>query len=335
MEATMTHSGDMIDARAYSVDELRQTVFEGRGHLSRPLALGLLARKTYPKKVADLQQILLDEKEQPRLRSIAASGLAETATPAAQGALEKGLKTQDNVTLRAVAKGLGEVGGKKHVKQLQKLAESPGPVGRDAQLALGTLTRRLGLPPPEAAHGFETMPVQATGKPTRITIAAAKAGDVAGAAKALQGRKLARRGAVAMTCQGRRMVFAFDEASLKQGANMFKRGGEVGVVAEPPGVESTVWSARYRVAVEPEEGGAFRILVTTRDGRPVLAGRGVQEGGKATFEVGAADGPGALPVELRGTFDGSKLTFDQARSALRRRPAGTPTVEGDTGPVIL
>ena len=78
----MTHSGDMIDARAYSVDELRAAVFENRGGLSRPLALGLLARKNYAKKVADLQQILLDEKEQPRLRSIAASGLSRLGTRA-------------------------------------------------------------------------------------------------------------------------------------------------------------------------------------------------------------------------------------------------------------
>src|ERR1044072_8106106 len=71
METTMTHSGDMIDGRAYSVDELRRAVFQGRGELSRPLALGLLARKEYPKKVADLQQILVDEKEQARLRAVA------------------------------------------------------------------------------------------------------------------------------------------------------------------------------------------------------------------------------------------------------------------------
>ena len=131
-----------------------------------------------------------------------------------------------------------------------------------------------------------------------------------------------------MKCQGRQLVFVFDEASLGQGMDMFKRGGEVGIVAEPPGVEGVKWSPRYRVSVEPQDQGAFRIFVTTQDGRPVFVGHGTAEGGEATFELAAADVPGALPVEIRGRFDGQKLTIDQARSAVRRRPAGTPPPEG-------
>ena len=330
----MTHSGDMIDARVYSVDELRAAVFEGLGSLSRPLALGLLARKDYPKKVADLQRILVDENEQPRLRAMAASGLGDVPTAASQRALEVGLKSKDPVTLRAVAKALGDVGGEKHVKALRSLAKSAGPVGRDAGLALESLSLRLNLTRRGGAALPESMPVAATGMPTRIKVEAAKAADVTAALKALPGRKLARSAAVAMTCQGRRLVFAFDEVALKRGAKMIEAGGEVGIVAEPPGVESTAWSARYLVHVEPEARGAFRVLVTTPEGRPVFAGRGTQEGGKATFQIGAADAPGALPVELGGTFDGKTLTFDVARSALRRRPSPQPTLEGGE-PTIL
>ena len=330
----MTNSGDMIDARAYSVDDLRAAVFEGRGDLSRPLALGLLSRKEYPKKVADLQQILVDEKEQPRLRAMAAQGLGEVSTAASQRALEAGIKSKEPLTQRASAKALAQVGTEKHLSALRSLAKSPGPVGRDAALAVESLTRRV--KPPKRARGdlVEPMAVSATGKPARIKVEAAKAGDVAAAIKAMPGRKLARRGAVAMTCQGRRMVFAFDEAPLKRGTKMIETGGEIGLVAEPPGVESTVWSPRYRVHVEPEGRGAFRIVVTTHDGKPVLAGRGTQEEGKATFAIGAADAPGALPVELRGSFDGKSVSFDVARSALRRRPTGGPTLEGGE-PTIL
>jgi hypothetical protein len=46
------------------------------------------------------------------------------------------------------------------------------------------------------------------------------------------------------------------------------------------------------------------------------------------FELAAADVPGALPVEIRGRFDGEKVTFDQARSAVRRRASRNPTREG-------
>lgn len=329
MEWTMSpeHSGDMIEAAAYSVDELREAVFEGRGRLSRPLALALLTRKDYREKVADLQKILADGNEQPRLRALAASGLGEVATPASVRALERGLQSDESVTMRASAKALANVGGRKHVELLEGLARSPGPVGSDAQRALRVLTERLKVSPP-TRDDTRTLPVQATGKPTRIRIETPKAGDVANAVKSLPTRKLARRAAVSMRCQGRQFVFVFDDEALGRGVDMLRRGGEVGVVAEPPGVEGVRWSPRYRVTVEPQDGPEFRVFVTTMDGRAVLAGRGTTEGGRASFELGALDVPGALPVEIRGSFDGKKVAFEQARSAVRRRPSQNPSEEG-------
>jgi hypothetical protein len=328
MERTMSpeHSGDMIEAGAYSVDELREAVFEGRGRVARPLALALLARKDYREKVADLQRILSDEKEQPRLRALAASGLGEVSTPASVRALERGLQSQESVTMRASAKALANVGSRKHVEMLQGLARNPGPVGRDAERALMVLSERLKVGGPKRGD-VRTLPVQATGKPTRIRIEAPQAGDVANAVKSLPSRKLARRAAVSMKCQGRQFVFVFDESALGQGVDMFKRGGEIGIVAEPPGVEGVKWSPRYRVAVEPQDGAEFRVFVTTQDGRTMFVGRGTAEGREATFELAAADIPGALPVEIRGRFDGQKVTFDQARSAVRRRPSQNPMQE--------
>ena len=322
-------SGDMIDAAEYSVDELREAVFEGRGRVARPLALALLARKDYPGKVADLQTVVTDEREQPRLRVLAASALGQIPTPAAVRALERGLQSSDAVTVRAAAKALAHVGGEKHVAALRKLAAAPGPLGRDAERALGVLTERLGgrgVRMPDA----QTVPVHATGKPTKIRIDPAAAADVAKAIRTLPSRTLARRGAVSLSCQGRQLLFVFDEGSLGKGVGMVDRRGEVGIVAEPPGIEGLKWSARYRVSVEPEVKGAFRVSVTTPDGRPVLAGRGRVEGDSATFELGALDLPGALPVEIRGRFDGKKLTFDQARSAVRRRPKQIASPDGPT-----
>ncbi len=320
-------TGDMIEAGAYSVDELREAVIEGRGRVARPLALALLTRKDYPQKVADLRRILTDEKEQPRLRALAASGLGEIATPASARALEHGLQSREPVTMRASAKALANVGSRKHAEMLQGLAQDPGPVGRDAQRALTVLSERLKLGGPPKRGDVRTLPVQATGKPTTIRIETPTAREVANAIKTLPSRKLARRAAVSMKCQGRQLVFVFDETALGQGLDMFKRGGEIGIVAEPPGVEGVKWSPRYLVAIEPHTAGAFRILVTTQDGRTLFFGRGATEGREAMFELAAADVPGALPVEIRGRFDGEKVTVDRARSALRRRASRNPTRE--------
>ena len=171
------------------------------------------------------------------------------------------------------------------------------------------------------------MPLREAGRPAPIRVGAAAPGDVANAMKAFPTRKLARSGAVSMECQGRQLVFVFDERSLGQGMDVLRRGGEVGVVAEPPGIEAVEWSPRYSVVVEPEAGGAFRIVATTHDGRPAFVGRGQRQDREAMFEVSAVDAPGALAVEIRGRFDGRKLTFDEARSAVRRRPSRTPSDE--------
>jgi HEAT repeat protein len=322
------HSGDLIDAGAYSVDELREAVFAGRGRVGRSLALALLSRKKYPDKVSDLQKVLLDEAEQPRLRALAASALGQIDAPASVGALERGLETREPVTLRGVAKALANVGSRKHVEMLEALAREPGPVGTDAQRAVSVLTRRLKLAPPAERAEIMTIPVQTTADLAPIRVRAATAGEVANAIKTLPTRTLASRGAVAMDCQGHHLVFVFDEASLGQGIDMLERGGEVGIVARPPRIEATEWSARYLVSVEPHGQAKFRVIVTTLEGRPVLAGRGKRRDREATFELAAADVPGALPVEIHGRFDGQKLTFERARRGVQRQPSRTPPAAG-------
>ena len=125
-------SYDMIDAGAYSVEELREATFEGRGRLSRPLALGLRGRKSYPQKVQDLERLLTNEQEMPRLRAMSAQFLGEIGGPDATRVLERGLDTRQGVTLSAVALALGKTGSREHVSRLESLTQRPDPVGREA-----------------------------------------------------------------------------------------------------------------------------------------------------------------------------------------------------------
>src|SRR5262245_59051762 len=134
------------------------------------------------------------------------------------------------------------------------------------------LTQRLRVAGPPARPEPRTIPLRAMGKPTAIGVRPAVAGDVARAIKTLPGRRLAGRGAMSFDCQGSRLVFVFDAASLEQGVDMLKRRGDVGILAEPPGMEGMERSTRYRVSVEPEAHSTFRVLVKTRAGRTVLAG---------------------------------------------------------------
>lgn len=318
-------SADVIDAGDYSVDELQEAAFEGRGRLARPLALALLTRKDYPEKTADLQRILTDEREQPRLRVMAATALGEMQTPQAVRALDRGLQSADGVALRAVVKALASVGTRKHVAVLEELAQRRDSVGREAHRAATIIAGRLKARRTGAAPAVQTVPLGDAGEAAAIRVAPAAAKDLTEAVRSAPSRRLARTNAISLDCQGRRFVFLFDEDSLEGGLDMFKRRGEVGVVAEPRQVEGTGWEQRYRVAVEPEAQGRFRVMVTTADGRPVFAGTGTRTAADASFQVGAVDRPGALPVEVRGRFDGRRLSFEEARSAVRRGPARHPT----------
>src|SRR5918995_5764524 len=136
-------SYDMIDADAYSVDEIREAIFEGRGQLSRPLALALLGRKSYPQKVQDLERLLTNEQEVPRLRSMSAQFLGEIGGPDATRVLERGLDTRQGVALRAVTMALGNAGTREHISRLESLSQQPDPVGRTARRALDSLANRL------------------------------------------------------------------------------------------------------------------------------------------------------------------------------------------------
>jgi hypothetical protein len=323
--ANSEYYDDRIDADAYSVEELQEVVFDGGGRLSRPLALALLGRKDYPGKVRDLERVLTNEQETPRLRAMAAHALGETGGRPALRALERGLGTQDGVTLRGVAKALAATGTRRHVRVLEGLAERSGPVGRDAERALAVLTKRVGAR--GRAAGREEngrLRVEPTEERAPVEVEAPRRRDVTQAIAGIRGRRLARASAVAFRCQGRELMFLFDEESLERGVGLVARQGEVGVVAERRQLEAVGWEERYRVLVEPGTRGAFELVVATHDGRSVLRGRGEVRGNEAVYELDATDEPGALPIHVRGRFDGRRVTVEEGVSALRRRPSPAP-----------
>jgi hypothetical protein len=316
----------MIDADAYSVEELREATFEGQGRLSRPLALALLGRKIYPQKVQDLERLLTNEQEMPRLRAMSAQFLGETGGPDATRALERGLGTRQGVALRAVALALGNTGSREHVPRLEALAQRADPVGPAARRALGILANRLqvagtGRVPPESPVPSLGLGEGATG----IDVGAPSEGDLTEAIRGVPSRQLTRESALSLRCQGRDLLFLFVEDSLQRGLGLFGSQAEVGVVVERRKVEGTGYEQKYRVVVEPRPNRAFDVVVTTHDGRPILRGQGQARGEEARYRLGAIDAPGALPVEINGRFDGQRLTIEEATSGVRRRPARNPS----------
>ena len=323
--------GDTMDPEAYSVAELRTMVFKGKGVLSRPLALALLGRKSYPQKVRDLARLLMNEDEQPRLRNMAGQLLGRAGTRAATQALERGLAVKNDLALRGVLQGLSLAGSAETAKALGSLKRRKGIVGRVAARTAGLLSYRFGqrgaeLVPPDDAKLLRVNPRRAV----PIDIAPARGAQVtaaiAGLAAAAPDLELVATGAKSMRCADRRLLLLFDAATLSEGLSRFRAHKTLaGVVAGHKELEGKGWEVKYHLLTEPQKDGTVRLLIATARGVTVCTGTARIKGEKATFTLRSVDRPGAVALDLQGTFEDGRVTFTQARSDQRRRPSPWPT----------
>ncbi len=327
------NSGDFISSEAFTVRELREIALKGKtGEISRPLAVALLGRKSYAGKVRDMKSLVLDEEETPRIRHQAAQVLGQTGSRSAVEALEGALGVKDPLTLRGVLHGLSVSGRKKSLTFLAPLKRRRGAVGESASWARTVLGYRLGEP------GSELPAVKARAllkldpkKSSAVEVGAARGKKVQAALETvssrLPGLALTGRGALSIECGKQRLMLLFDESVLGKGSVQRVAGRKAlpAVIAEYASDVDVGWEPKHYVLTEPLKGGAIRIVVTTIRGRMVMEGRGTVGEGRIDFELKGVDAPGAVPVDVRGSWDGRRLTFSRARSAARIRRAPGPS----------
>lgn len=314
----MIEHADLIASAVHSVAYLRANIFGTKAELSRPLAVMMLAQKRYPRKVTDLKSLLLDEREEPRVRSTAALVLARTNTPAATGALRAGLKAKDPLALRGVVKGLALRGERSALPAIARLARGPGPLAASAAWAARLLRYRSGLGGSGIPGAGQLLrPDAATAAP--ILARAASRTMLAQARRMLAddapGFAFSGTGALTfVACENRRLMLLLDRESVAQGLvrRMLARRALLGVVAEYSADEGEAWEIAYFVLTEPRRGQQARIAVVTPQGRLVLDGTAVVREGVAEFELVAVEGPGAVPIEIAGTIAGARLRFRRA-----------------------
>jgi len=330
---------DTIDGARYSVQELRAAVFERKGPLSRPLALSLLRGKEYPQKVPDLERLLTDEQEDPRIRSTAAQLLGDVRTPEAMGALKRGLDTGDVLTLRGVVQGLASAGGGEAVPALRRLARRKGPVGDAAKRAVILLTHRLpakgrtaGGPDPLGEGGKEREP------PPRSSLHIEPAPDeeveraLEGVARAVPDVPLGAEGAIAVRRGQRTFIFLPNREVVADVSALARSPMQLGVVAVPREREGSGWEAKHHILTEPAGEGRLTIAVLTSGGRMLLTGSGLVTGREVEFDVASVDRPGGTGVRVRGAYDGRSLRIDDADVELRARTsAPSPKLRARAG----
>jgi hypothetical protein len=322
-------STDLIDGSRYSVDELRRAVLEGSGSLSRQMALALLRTKDYPEKTKDLERLLLDEREVPRLRNLAAQLLGDMATPAAIRALERGAEAQDELALRGVVSGLARANARAADSLLRKMVDRGGLVGELAARARGRVakdevsaTKNLTPEGADEKRKFKTLW-------STIRVKAAPASERKAAltvrSQAATNQPLATQGNALLECEGPPWMFVPSKDLVADPGILLKGPRPVGVLFRQMVDEVVGWRPRYDITTERLDDKTFSIaVVTTGSARPFLVGTGSLEGKRASFVVQSAPKVRGFQIQIRGTYDGRRLLFEDARVARQRWPARHP-----------
>ena len=311
-------AGDTLGPERYPLEELRSAALKGEGELARPLALALLGRVDYPQKVRDMELLLMDDAEEPRLRSMAADVLGGVGTPPAVDVLERALTIQDDVALRGVLHGLSLSGAPHTADRLQPLSRRRGAVGNAVRGARDLLRHRLGStgtgvqPPAKTLRISVKNAVPIEIRPASRKGAAAAIADVSALVPSLS---LTPVSAVTLKCFGRDLMFVFDEEMAALGVvRLSYAKAEAGVVLAREVVEGNVWEVKHHVLTQPREDDAVDITVTSGRGRPLYSGKANVRGDRAEFTLRAVDTRGVAAIDVRGTFENGRLTFSEALS---------------------
>lgn len=313
---------DYIDAGRFSVEELRREALEGRGANARAFALALLRAKTYPQKIADLERVLLNDREPARLRQLAAMALGEDGSARAVRVLASASKISDPVALRSVLDGLTRIQTPAARTALRRLrAEPAAPEPLFAGVDVATIEPRMSAPPPTGTIDRKAW--------RSVRIEAAKAAQRTAVAAGLEALRLGRmrpvRSASRILCEGPELMFVPLTPDAPRFAGLAARPAFAAVVMMGPDVEADTWQPRFEVHTAPDGDGGLRIAVVSADRhRPILIGSGHIEKGRVTFALESARGAPGFQIYLRGRFDGRQLKFDDARVARGRWPATHP-----------
>lgn len=332
MNSTSERRADMISGEDFEVDELREVVFGGSGRMDRVLALSLLGRKSYPEKMRDLERILAEEQEPPRLRHTAAVALGHAGTSEALERLAAHLDVQHPVVLRGILEALRRLGGRQALDAIEaQLKEDWG--GVPARWAATLLAFQLGtagfdVEVPDPKGLVEADPKQA--HPIEVASAEAEVverslSDLKTKAPALE---LTGEGALTLVCGDQQLLWLFNRAFAQpEGARLLmKRKAVVGVVAAHYTLEGDAWEIRYYALAQPAEGRrSTDILVMTTSGITAFAGHAEVREEAASFALQAVQRPGAVPVDIQGIYEKGQVRFERAVSHLRRLEPARPT----------
>jgi len=307
------------DPKEFSVEELRKILAGESDRLPKVVAVSVLRRKDYPEKekIADLERVLQNEQESPRLRHAAAVELGRLASPNAVANLRSALKISNEFVRRGVAQSLQLLG--EDVKTT--VAKPITPVTGEALLVLHLRSAPgVGVPFPEPKDFLA--PARAAlavkfqkANPEEATRAAHEA------VGAELGLHLIPESALAVRCLDRTLLYLPTQDAVRPDGpqRLLGKNGVAGVVVVRFTHEVEVWSVKYFVLTQPSgRDKELQILLVTAGGVVAFAGTAEVGGERAHFTLRTVVHPGAVAARIEGLCQDGVILFTQIRSEARR-----------------
>lgn len=277
-------------------------------------------------------RLVADEREEPRVRQLALTGLYRMHTPEAHRAMRQlAEQISDERLLGELAQRLGRIGDAAARDLLLGLARrTRGWSARQARFAADLIAYRLdlpgeGLPAPRrdelaSVDGLPQAPIALHPAEPLETMLCLEA-----LAAEPYGVSYASAPVYRMDCgrNPRMIVFNRDFVGPAAAERLAGRKALAGVVASR--VATNRYSTILLLLSAPAANGDQLVLhAVTPDGGPAYAGFASVGVGAISFSFEALARPGVAPAHVAGRFDGEKLALDEARAALvvreRRRP---------------
>lgn len=304
----------------------------GRGTaISRTQAVAELVAANHPNAHRDLEIVLKNPAEPPRLRALAALSLARLSSRQVEEILIEATDTRDEQVLAAVMRALGRVGEEKGLRAIEAATHAKGVAARQASFAAALISHRLGLeghdlPVPSPAQ-LQKLP-EAAARPFRMQRLTGADAEYAVLTLSREGFRIEydEDSIHEIRCANNRWLVVFNrEVTKGDGLTRLRDRKTFAGVWASYQEENETFSARFLMLTAPEGGGKIRIHMHHLTGEPAFFGHGEVKRDSHPFSVRSVDGPGAFPILVEGRYLGEgQLEVTTARAALFIRQSNRP-----------
>lgn len=311
------------NADKVSLKRLRDVVAGRDSTFPRSRGIALLQTTDFPNKHRDFEAVLQNERESLEVRYLAASYLGKIDSPAAMEILINNSHVRDERVLTGVMKALGCIGNQSALDAIATARKrATGSAALQAEFAATLIAHRLGLEERDLSVLDTTEHLKLDphcARPFRIT--RADAADAEFCLRSLAGQPFGIEFSEHPMYQARcgrnswMILLNRDFFGDKNGVKTLgKRKAFLGVIAVRSEV-TRLYSVAYLMLTSPSKHeDAVSMKIYRTNGRLTYSGTARVAGNGAELSIRALPHPGAIAIQIDGTFEDGRLAIRTALS---------------------